>query len=153
MVWSIRVNGFFDLALFGNFKSFGETNNKKKEIRERGAQMEYFFWRWLVNTLSIFIVVHVVKGIEVSNTWVILVVALVIGIINAFLRPFIILITLPINILTLGLLTFFINGALFYLVSKMVKGFMITDFWTAFWGYILFSIISFLLSLLIVETF
>ena len=115
--------------------------------------MEYFFWRWLVNTLSIFIVVHVVKGIEVSNTWVILVVALVIGIINAFLRPFIILITLPINILTLGLLTFFINGALFYLVSKMVKGFMITDFWTAFWGYILFSIISFLLSLLIVETF
>ena len=88
---------------------------------------------------------------EVSNTATVLVIALVLGIINAFLRPLIILITLPINILTLGVFTFFINGALFYLVSKIVKGFVITGFWTAFWGYILFSIISFLLSLLIIS--
>ena len=80
-----------------------------------------------------------------------LVVALVLGIINAFLRPLIILITLPMNILTLGTLTLFINGALFYLVSKIVKGFVITGFWSAFWGYILFSIISFLLSLLTIS--
>ena len=114
--------------------------------------MVYFLGRWLVNALAIFIVVHIVKGIEVSSMSVILVIALVLGIINAFLRPLILLITLPINILTLGVFTFFINGALFYFVSKIVKGFMITDFWTAFWGYIFFSIISFLLSLLIVET-
>jgi len=115
--------------------------------------MMHFLLRWGINALSIFIVAHIVKGIEVPTTFVVLVVALVLGIINAFLRPLIILITLPINILTLGLLTLFINGALFYLVSKIVKGFVITGFWTAFWGYILFSIISFLLSLLIVETF
>ncbi len=113
--------------------------------------MEYFLVRWLINALAIFVVTHIVKGIEVSNTSVVLVIALVLGIINAFLRPFIILITLPINILTLGLFTLFINGALFYLVSKIVKGFTITGFWTAFWGYILFSIISFLLSYLIAE--
>lgn len=113
--------------------------------------MSYFLARWLINAMALFIVANIVKGIEVSNTSLVLVVALVVGIINAFLRPFIILITLPINILTLGLFTFFINGALFYLVSKIVKGFTITSFWTAFWGYILFSIISFLLSFLIAE--
>jgi len=115
--------------------------------------MEYFLARWLINALAIFIVAHIVKGIEVSSTPVVLVIALVLGIVNAFLRPLIILVTLPINILTLGLLTLFINGALFYLVSKIVKGFTITGFWPAFWGYILFSIISFLLSLLIAEAF
>ena len=114
--------------------------------------MGYFLVRWMINALAIFIVAHIIKGIEVSSTPVVLVVALVVGIINAFLRPFIILITLPINILTLGLFTLFINGALFYLVSKIVQGFVITGFWPAFWGYILFSIISSLLSLLIVET-
>lgn len=113
--------------------------------------MIHFIARWIINALSIFIVAHIVKGIEVSSTATVLVIALVLGIINAFLRPLIILVTLPINILTLGVFTLFINGALFLLVSKIVKGFVITGFWPAFWGYILFSIISFLLSLLTVS--
>jgi putative membrane protein len=117
-----------------------------------GFEMEYFLVRWLINALAIFIVAHIVKGIEVSSTPVVLVIALVLGIINAFLRPLVILVTLPINILTLGLFTLFINGALFFFISKIVKGFVITGFWPAFWGYILFSIISFLLSFLIIET-
>jgi putative membrane protein len=78
----------------------------------------------------------------------VLAIALVLGVINALLRPLIILVTLPINVLTLGVFTLFINGALFLLASKIVKGFLITGFWPAFWGYIIFSIISFLLSLL-----
>ncbi|MDD5166014.1 MAG: phage holin family protein [Candidatus Omnitrophica bacterium] len=113
--------------------------------------MTSFLVRWGINALSIFIVAHIVKGIEVPSVPTVLVVALVLGIINAFLRPLIILVTLPINILTLGIFTLFINGALFYLVSQIVKGFVITGFWPAFWGYILFSIISFLLSLLVVS--
>jgi putative membrane protein len=111
--------------------------------------MQGFLIKWAINSFSIFIVAHIVKGIEVPHPLTVLVVALVLGIINAFLRPLIILITLPINIFTLGIFTLFINGALFYLVSKIVKGFVITGFWPAFWGYILFSIISFLLSLLV----
>ncbi len=105
-----------------------------------------FLIKWGINALAILIVAHVVKGIEISNTAVVIVVALLLGIINAFIRPLIILITLPINILTLGIFTLFINGAIFYFVSTIVKGFAITGFWPAFWGYILFSIISFLLS-------
>lgn len=64
--------------------------------------MTHFLVRWGINALSIFIVAHIVRGIEVSNTATVLVIALVLGIINAFLRPLIILITLPINIITLG---------------------------------------------------
>jgi len=113
--------------------------------------MMHFLVKWGINSLAIFIVAQIAKGIEVSSTATVLVVALVLGIVNAFLRPLILLITLPINLLTLGIFTLFINGALFYLVSKIVKGFVITGFWPAFWGYILFSIISFLLSLLVIS--
>jgi putative membrane protein len=104
--------------------------------------MKKFLVRWLITAVSIFVVAHMVRGIEVPSVPVVLVVALVLGIINAFVRPLILLITLPINILTLGLFTLFINGALFYLVSLIVKGFVITGFWPAFVGYIAISIIS-----------
>ena len=111
--------------------------------------MRRFLTKWIINSLAILIVTYIVKGIQVASPLTAIVVALVLGIINAFLRPFIILITLPINIFTLGIFTFFINGFLFYLVSKIVKGFVITGFWPAFFGSLLFSTVSFLLSLLI----
>jgi len=103
--------------------------------------------KWLINSLAILVVTYIVRGIEVASPIAAIVAAFVLGIINAFLRPFIILITLPINIFTLGVFTFFINGFLFYMVSKIVKGFVITGFWPAFFGSLLFSTISFLLSL------
>ena len=103
--------------------------------------------KWIINSLAILIVTYTVKGIEVAGHLTAIVAAFVLGIINAFLRPFIILITLPINIFTLGIFTFFINGFLFYMVSKIVKGFVITGFWPALFGSLLFSTISFLLSL------
>ncbi len=105
--------------------------------------------KWLINSLAILIVTYIVRGIEVASPITATVAALVLGIINAFLRPFIILITLPINIFTLGVFTFFINGFLFYITSKIVKGFVVTGFWPAFFGSLLFSTISFLLSLLV----
>jgi putative membrane protein len=105
--------------------------------------------KWLINSLAILIVTYIVRGIEVASPITAIVAAFVLGIINAFLRPFIILITLPVNIFTLGMFTFFINGFLFYMVSKIVKGFIIIGFWPAFFGSLLFSTISFLLSLLI----
>jgi len=107
--------------------------------------------KWIINSLAILIVTYIVKGIEVASPVTAIVAAFVLGIINAFLRPLIILITLPINIFTFGLFTFFINGFLFYVVSRVVKGFVITGFWPAFFGALLFSTISFLLSLLITK--
>lgn len=111
--------------------------------------MRGFLIRLAINSAAILVVTYIVKGVEVASPVTAIVAAFVLGIINAFLRPLIILITLPINILTLGLFTFFINGFLFYAVAKIVKGFVVTGFWPAFFGAILFSTISFLLSLLI----
>lgn len=105
--------------------------------------------KWAINSVAIFIVAHIIRGIEVTNPLVVVVVAFVLGLLNTFLRPLLLLIALPLNILTLGLFTFFINGFLFYLASKIVKGFTITGFWTAFFGALIFSIISFFLSLFI----
>lgn len=111
--------------------------------------MRGFLLRWFINSLAILVVTYIVRGIEVASPITAIVAAFVLGIINAFLRPLIILITLPINIFTLGVFTFFINGFLFYMVSKIVKDFVITGFWPAFFGSLIFSTISFLLSLLI----
>ena len=108
-----------------------------------------FILRWFINVISLLVVVNTLKGVEVSSFETLIVAALILGIINAVLRPIIILITLPINMLTLGIFTFFITGFMFYLVSKIIKGFTIESFWSAFWGAFIFSLISFLLSLLI----
>ena len=113
--------------------------------------MGRFLIKWIINSLAILIVTYIVKGIQVASPLTAIVVALVLGIINTFLRPFIILITLPINIFTLGLFTFFINGFLFYLVSKIVKDFVILGFWPAFFGSLLFSAISLFLSLMVIK--
>ena len=108
-----------------------------------------FSIRWFVNIISLLAVAKFVPGISVDNSRTLVVAALVLGLVNAMLRPFILLLTLPFNVLSLGLLTFFVNGFLFYAVSKMVKGFYVSDFWSAFWGAIGFSLVSFLLNLLI----
>ena len=111
--------------------------------------MKGFLIKWCVNIIALFTVVHIVHGINVDRWETAIITALVLGLINVFLKPFVILFTLPLNILSLGLFTLIINGALFYLVSKLVTGFHIVNFWNAFWGALWFSIISFLLNLLI----
>lgn len=111
--------------------------------------MSGFLLKWFLNTVALFAVVHLLKGIHSDSWQTTATAALVLGLINAFLRPLVILFTLPLNILSLGLFTFIINGFMLYLVSKIVKGFYIIDFWYAFWGAVLFSIFSALLNLFI----
>jgi putative membrane protein len=106
--------------------------------------------RLLANSVAMLIVTHTIKGVDAVSTSTAIVAALVLGLVNAFIRPVIILITLPINILTLGLFTFIINGFLFYLVPFAVKGFSVAGFLPALIGSIVFSFISFLLSMLII---
>jgi len=75
--------------------------------------------------------------------------ALVLGLINATLRPIAFAITLPFTIFSLGIFTLFLNGFFFYLVSKIVEGFTIDNFWAAFWGSLCFSVVSFFLNLFV----
>jgi putative membrane protein len=101
---------------------------------------------WLVNALALIAVAYLLPGISVSSFLTALIAALVLGLVNAIIRPILILFTLPATVLTLGLFIFVINGLLFWMVAYFVEGFAVSGFWAGFFGAIVFSLISWLLS-------
>ena len=107
--------------------------------------------RWLINTVALLATASIIKGIEVKGVWGALVAAGVLGIVNAFIRPVLILLTLPFNVLTLGLLTFAINGLMMLLVAKVVDGFVVHGFWAAVVGSMLLSLISGFISMVVTD--
>ena len=104
--------------------------------------------RWLLNALILILVARLTPGIEFTSFWAALVTSLVLGFLNALIRPLILILTLPINLLTLGLFTLVINGGIFYLASQLVPGFHLTGFGAAFFAALLFSLFSFVLNML-----
>ena len=96
-------------------------------------------------------VAYLVPSISVASFWTALIAALVLGLVNAVIRPVLILLTLPATVLTLGLFILVINGLLFWFVGSFVEGFRVGGFWAAFVGAILFSIVSWLLSALVLK--
>ncbi|OGF25625.1 hypothetical protein A2303_01030 [Candidatus Falkowbacteria bacterium RIFOXYB2_FULL_47_14] len=91
---------------------------------------------WAISALIILAAGYLLPGIKISGFFSALLVALVLGIINAFIKPLLLLLTLPINILTLGLFTLVINALLVMLVAAIVPGFQVKNFWWA----LLFSV-------------
>jgi putative membrane protein len=106
---------------------------------------------WLVNTAALIAVAYLMPSISVSSFGAALVAALVLGLVNAVIRPILVILTLPVTILTLGLFIFVINGLLFWLVGSFIQGFVVADFWAGVLGAILYSIISWALSALILK--
>jgi len=104
---------------------------------------------WALNSFALFLVMRLVPGIQIDRFQDLLAGALVIGLLNAFLRPVILLLTLPVTVLTLGLFTLVINGLMFYLAAKLVHGFHVSGFAAAFVAALLFSLFSFLLSMFV----
>ncbi|HOD35244.1 MAG TPA: phage holin family protein [Syntrophales bacterium] len=102
--------------------------------------------RWLVLTAAILAASYMLQGISVTSFWSALAAAAILGVLNVILRPIIIILTLPVNILTLGLFTFVINAALLMMVSGLIPGFDVRGFWPALWGSIIISIVSWLLT-------
>lgn len=105
--------------------------------------------RWLLGGLALFLTTKIVPGLHVADAQAVLIAVLVLGLMNAILRPIVDLFTGCIQILTLGLLTLVINAAFFYWVGNLVQGFEVNGFWPAFWGSIVMSIISFVLSMFV----
>lgn len=105
--------------------------------------------RWLINAVGLLIVSKLMASIEIDGILTAVVAAAVIGIINIFLRPILIILTLPINILTLGLFTLVINGLIFYFVGNIVEGFQVTGYLAAFLGALILSIINVLATFMI----
>ena len=108
-----------------------------------------FLIRLFLNGLALLIVSTVIPGIEVRGVLPALSAAFFLGIVNAVVRPVILLLTLPLTIMTLGLFIPLLNAALLKLVSLMIQGFEVHGFWSAVFGAILLSLISGLLNLLI----
>ena len=97
--------------------------------------------RWLLNTFILMLVAYIVPGIGFASFWSALITSAIFGLINAVIRPLMIILTLPINILTLGLFTLIINALMFWLASTIVKGFDVANFAAAFWGALAYWII------------
>lgn len=108
--------------------------------------MLYIVVRWIINAVLLMIIPYFVGGFEVANFYVALVSALVLAFINAIIRPILIILTLPINILTLGLFTLIINALIFWFIASFVRGFSVTGFWPAFWAALVYSIFSMILN-------
>jgi len=99
---------------------------------------------WIVNSLAIMVAAYVVPGVYVQSFLVAMIAALVLGLINLTLKPILLILTLPINILTLGLFTFVVNAVLILLVAAIVNGFQVADFTTALIFGIVLSIVLFI---------
>jgi putative membrane protein len=105
---------------------------------------------WLINALALVIITHLVPSIHINGFGTAMIVAVVLGLLNASLRWVLIILTLPVNILTLGLFTLVINALMFWLCAVLLKGFEVSGFWSAFFGSLLYSFVSWLLSAVIV---
>lgn len=106
----------------------------------------YLLLRWFLNALTLLGITYYVPGIQVNNFYSALIAALVLGLVNAILRPILIFLTLPINVVTLGFFTLVINAFLFWFVGTIVKGFAVADFRAAFIGALIMSVISWLVG-------
>jgi len=102
--------------------------------------------RWLVVTAAIIFASYLLEGIEIRDFFSAFFAAAALGILNALFRPILIILTLPINILTLGLFTFLINALMLKMASEIIPGFEVHGFWTAIFGSLIISVISWLLN-------
>jgi putative membrane protein len=107
--------------------------------------------RWLILTIAIVIASYLIEGIRVSGFWSALFAAATLGMLNVFLRPVLLILTLPLNILTLGFFTFVINALLLLMASGVISGFQVAGFWSALFGSFVISIVNWLTSSFINE--
>ena len=107
--------------------------------------------RWAINAVALYVTALIVPGIHVADFGAAVVAGLVLGIVNAIIRPVLILLTLPVTLLTLGLFTFVINAFMLYVVAGVTHRLQIDSFFAAFFGAIVLSGISIVLSHLVRE--
>lgn len=117
--------------------------------------MTKFFLRWVINAVALYLAIFLLdgRGVDFNGNWLAIIwLALIFGLVNAFLRPLLTLLTCPLIILTLGLFTLLINTFLFWLTGQIGQmfnlGLSVNGFWPAFLGGIIVSIVSIVLSLI-----
>ncbi len=108
--------------------------------------MKQFVLRWAVTTIAVMVASSIVRGIHYDTVAALMGASLLLGILNAFVRPFLLILSAPVILLTLGLFILVLNGLLLLLVHTVVIGFHVDGFWSAFWGAIVISVVSWILS-------
>jgi putative membrane protein len=107
----------------------------------------HFIIRLLINMVAIMVIAYLLPKVIGVDSWLAaLVAAFLLGVVNTFIRPLLILLTLPLTVVTFGIFLLVINGLLLWLVSAVVRGFHVNGFWGAVIGSILISIVSWILS-------
>ena len=117
----------------------------------KGVEIVRLLISWLINAAALFALPYLVSSIQIRNFTTALIAALILGLVNALIRPVLVLLTLPVTVLTLGLFILVINGLLFWAVATFVRGFEVQGFMSALIGALLYSLISWVLSALILK--
>jgi putative membrane protein len=108
-----------------------------------------FILRWSMNLLALVVAAKFIDGVRIQSIGMAILAAGILGVVNAVIRPVVLLLTLPINLLTLGLFTLVINALMLQFVAYLSPGFVIENFRAAFWGAFIISIISWLLNIFV----
>jgi putative membrane protein len=108
--------------------------------------MRHFVFRWIATTVAVMVAASLIHGIRYDSAASLIGAALLLGILNAFVRPVLLILSAPLILLTLGFFVLVINGLMLLLIPSIVSGFHVDSFWSAFWGAIVISIVSWMLS-------
>lgn len=111
--------------------------------------MQAFLFRLLICALGLWLASAIVPGIGIRGTGTLILAALLMGVVNALVRPVAFILTLPITIITLGIFLLVLNAAMFALVAWMLPGFTVSGFWAALFGWLIVTIVSWIASSLI----
>ncbi len=114
--------------------------------------MKGFIGRFIINLLLLALVAKMFDGIIVDSVFALVFAGIILGLLNAFLRPILILFTLPLTIVTVGVFIFVINALLLQMTSAMVRGFEVSGFFTAFFAALVYSALSFLVTMFLSDT-
>src|SRR5213083_1773792 len=109
-------------------------------------RMRHFVFRWAVTTIAVMVASSIIRGIHYDAVAALIGASLLLGILNAFVRPFLLILSAPLILITLGFFILILNGLLLLVVPSVVVGFHVDSFWSAFWGAIVISIVSWILS-------
>ncbi|MSU62021.1 MAG: phage holin family protein [Pedosphaera sp.] len=112
-------------------------------------EVKKFFQRWTITTLAVAVAANVVNGIRYDDWMGLLTASLLLGILNAFLRPLLLILSLPLLVFSLGLFTFVINAFLLFLVGNILQSFRVATFGAAFWGGVVISLVSLAVNIML----
>lgn len=124
---------------------FAKRLREETNFAYRGS-MRHFVIRWFITTVAVMVAASLISGIRYDSSGALIGAALLLGILNAFVRPVLLILGAPLILLTLGLFILIVNGLMLYWVPGIVGGFYVDGFGSAFWGAIWIGIVSWLLS-------